>query len=437
MFQKIIFPALLLWIFSFWFSHADFKNDDNGRKIAELYLESNKNDDFWKDNSPRLWESTPLYMEKETPSYVEYQVVCERNVDCGFIIVNIDGDDVDIPIASPSDISPSQILTQKSWVVKADLQFYYFSPFDIYSKNTVTNQINAIDPQMDPIEENEILDEMLDVEKKQIKKIIKIRKEELSEIFQTQKKEIVQYKLSAEFQDIKNQIENYGIGINGYPWSVQEWERRYVKWSIGWWCNSKVPCYQQYIYNYSSWPCLFWCSPVAAAIIFGYHDRVDNFPNLFPYEIAPVLNYPASSSVTYVINNIRWHMGTTCDIYGEWTTNGVNVPKADKYAQFKWYTYSKGYRTTGSIENKISKIKFEIDMWRPVVINILKSSWWHSIVWYGYYNPTSNNSSPIPAIRINAGWWNGNTSNADINIYNIFLWNTTRNIGSVVYYHIQ
>jgi len=457
----------MLWIFSFWFTYADFKNDDNGRKIAELYLKSNKNDDFGKNNSPRLWECTPLYMEKSIPSYFEYQVLCERNVDCGYIIVNVDGDDVDIPIASPSDISPSQILTQKSWAIKADLQFYYFSPFDIYSKNTVTNQINAINPQMDPIEENEILDEMKDEEKQQIGVYIKEKKKQLPTRFKQQWEYVKYLKGTQKFKEIKENFSQYNIvGIPGFE-DDEDANWRYVKWESSWNCNSRVPCYEQYTYEYGIiWftkICPSGCSPVAAAIIFGYHDRVENYPDLIPGTKANDVNGKLIPwRIFFMIRSIRNYMDTVCaknvydNIYEVGSTTAANMPAWIQFAHDKWYENSTSWLVLEE-EELFSTITDEIDNGNPILVNIL--SWYlyfdeetyeliidksgHSIVWYGYNKDVTDDT--IKEIRINAGWGNWLHSNTNINTANITNFDVAPEntidfftiLDSVVWFHIS
>jgi len=465
MFKKFIFPAFLLWIFSCWLSYADFKEDDNGRKIAEQYLESNKNDDFWENNSPRIWEWTPLYMEKSVPSYFEYQVICERNVDCGYIIVNVDWDDVDIPITSPSDIPPSQILTQKSWAKKSDLQFYYFSPFDIYSKNTITNQINAINPQIDPTEGKEILDEMKDEEKQKIRAYIQEKKNQLPTRFKQQWAYIKYLKGTQKFKEIKEKIQKSNVvGVPGFE-DNEETNWRYVKWESSWNCNSRVPCYKQYDYEYGiPWftkICPSGCSPVAAAIIFWYHDRVENYPELIPNTQANDENGKLIPwRIFLMIRSIRNYMNTECtnniydNVYATGSTIAENMPAWIQFAHDKWYENS----TSGLIleeEELFLTITNEIDNGNPILVNIF--SWYldfteeeliigksgHTVVWYGYNKDTTDDS--LKEIRINAGWGNGLHSNTNINTANItnfdvapentFEFSTI--LDSVVWFHIE
>jgi len=60
------------------------------------YIESGLEDASWKDNSPRIADNGTFYYTDDTniPSYIEFQISCEREEYCGFAIVNIDGNDV-------------------------------------------------------------------------------------------------------------------------------------------------------------------------------------------------------------------------------------------------------------------------------------------------------------------------------------------------------
>jgi len=115
MLQKLIFPAFLLWIFSFWLSYANIKEErGEDREIVQKYIDNNLDADVWKGKQISIGEWTPFYMGKDIPSYMEYTIICDDNPQCGFVLVNIDGDGVSIPVASKWNNSPSQTLVQKS-----------------------------------------------------------------------------------------------------------------------------------------------------------------------------------------------------------------------------------------------------------------------------------------------------------------------------------
>jgi len=446
MFKKLIFPTFILWVFSFWLTHADFKEDDNGRKIAELYLESNKNDDFWKDNSPRLWEYTPLYMEKNVPSYVEYQVVCEKNTNCGYIIVNVDGDDVQVPTSSNADIPPTQILISKSWEKKENLQFYYFSPFDIYSKNILTGQFNAIDPQTDPMEEKIPLDVEW-IERNKVLLYIHQQRKNIYWLFQQQQEKIIEYKKTQGFQNFKQTLTQYNIF--DVDISPQMNNMKYIPWTSTYNCNSIVPCYEQYWFYppYADYICAAWCSPVAAAIVFEYHD-IHNFPQLLPNFTAPMIsNGYTPYQVKNMISELRWHMSTVCNDDWEWATNFWNIQYGSLFAQYHGYpstNHGNIYAWQG-MWNIFSKIQTEIDNGRPVVVSVSGNGkkQWHSVVAYGY---SLHHHVLWYRIIMNAGWWNGNHSNTIINLSSFSFSSpyapgepssTFYSLTGITYYHIQ
>jgi len=141
-----------------------------------------------------------MYMEKNIPSYIEYEILCKKEDGCGFVLVNVDGDDVKVPISSLTDIPATKILTKNSNSEKQKIQFYYFSPFSIYARNIDTEQVYAFDPQIDPIEDEQISSDMSDEDKQAIQTYIREQKTRVPEIFQQELESITEYKKSPEFQ---------------------------------------------------------------------------------------------------------------------------------------------------------------------------------------------------------------------------------------------
>jgi len=449
--------TLVLFLSFFAFFNISFSDEnqdisfkyEEAEKTAQQYIDINKNDDIWQDHNPRLWEATPLFMEKDIPSYIEYAVTCDRSPQCGFIIVNVDGDDVKIPVASPSDIPPSQILVNKSGANKQDLQFFYFWPLDIYSRNISTEQINALNPQTDPLEDekDENLEKLTPEEQVQILKIMTEKKEKLPEIFEKQLDFWKKYKLSPDFQQVKKYIENYQFTSASLPESVDVWDWKYVKsYSNSSGCNSRVPCYKQYNYWYGWWWCDSWCSPVAAAIIFGYHDRIGNYPELLPNYIAPVTNGKNSPiRIVDMTDNIRSYMGTYC-VSGEWLTTVSGMVNAVSFLHHHvGYAYAQSWAVYGNQWPTSMTIFEEINAGRPLILNMHQvgapQPEWHSVVVYWYKKAPSN--SLINTVRINAGWWNGNDSNTSIHLINITNIqfdtndNSVKTTHSVVWYDIN
>jgi len=94
-----ILLSLILWYsFTFWNTKEISQkettekqvNYEEAEKIAQEFVTANLWNEFWKDEIPTLWEWTPMYMEKDTPSYIEYEFLCRKDNGCGFIVINLD-----------------------------------------------------------------------------------------------------------------------------------------------------------------------------------------------------------------------------------------------------------------------------------------------------------------------------------------------------------
>jgi len=429
MFHKMIFPALLLWIFSFWLSHADYKADEEGRNIAQKYIDENRDGFFWKDNTPTLWEWTPFFMEKETPSYIEYQVHCSSTPNCWFIIVNVDGDDVEIPALSHSDTPPSIILAQKSKTRIDALQFYYFSPLSLFARNTLDESIFAVDPQIDPRESD--FDPKLG--DKKIQEMIESQRKNLPSIFQSYLQAITEYKQSDDFQTWKQNIwqpvENMNIPEYIPTGNTQDiGSMRYLKGLYDFeTCHSIVPCYRQFWYLYENDTKVCWsgCTPVAAAIVYAYHQRND-YPWLSSSPL-PMINEEYYQPTRDLIDDLRGYMETFCgDITGDDDTNihpwSTYWHKIWRGIQYAWYHgYTDAYPTnipiwwTVDIPTLFNDIKWFIVAGNPIIMSVKNPNVvaGHSVVVYGYAIDTSNWNY---SIVLNAGWWDDNFSHEVINL---------------------
>ena len=74
--------------------------DDLGEEIAQNYLNNSVTDESWTASHPYIAKKHAYYTDADKPAYIEYKVSCDDNPKCGWIMVNVDGDDVSIPIAS-------------------------------------------------------------------------------------------------------------------------------------------------------------------------------------------------------------------------------------------------------------------------------------------------------------------------------------------------
>jgi len=71
--------------------------------MALQYIDNSLSDEAWKDNNPVISKETKFYTDDEKQiSYIEYKISCDSTPDCGFIMMNVDGNDVAVPIASPT-----------------------------------------------------------------------------------------------------------------------------------------------------------------------------------------------------------------------------------------------------------------------------------------------------------------------------------------------
>jgi len=365
-------------------------------------------------------------------------------LDCGFIMVNYDGDDIIIPIASTSWNTPSEVLLAENKWNTVDNKLYYFSPFDMYSENTKTNEVSSINP-----EDN--IDSILNQDKTLTKDEKIIKRQELKNLLRDKilqlKKDADEYKKTDDFKnkinDLRDKKQTIPKGEVSYkilpfanagtvPWDWWTWyippsnvSNTFVAWDVYSGCNWKLPCYKQILgvnYNWSN--CAVWCVPTAYTILFWYYDRKWNFPNL--------ISWIASTTWSSVEDNVMidlWknYMLTSCS-WAVWLTTVNNwMSWAILYAKSKWYTNTIWTPYTSNI---FANIKTEINAWRPVIL----WNWIHAIVWYWYYN-TTNTTKQI--IRVNlwywalynvtdSWWWIHYWSNIDYNINSLYYNSSTQ-----------
>lgn len=129
LFSYILF-IVFSWIIGFYglsFAFNEFSYE-NAKSLAREYIENSSFDENWKNTHPHVeWEGKYFYTDADTPSYVEFKVSCDKKHDCWFVMVNFDGDDVSIPIASTSGNTPSEVLFAKNGSDGSDNKLYYFN----------------------------------------------------------------------------------------------------------------------------------------------------------------------------------------------------------------------------------------------------------------------------------------------------------------------
>lgn len=431
----LIILAGIIGFYSFSFAWNEFTYE-NAKKIANEYIRNSSFDENWQDQNPTLsWEGKYFYTESETPSYIEFKVSCDKNPDCGFIMVNFDGDDVAIPIASTSENTPSEVLAAKNESKIEENRLYYFSPFEQYAENNRNGNIASIDPQDDfwfEISENE---------KFSLEEVKTKKNNTLKEKIESNKKEAKIFKESVKFKEIKKELKEKKqtngkeevsfkyLGSAMAWWTETIWNSTYIIWSSTSNCNSRVPCYTQFSYNYSWWTCLSGCSPTAVAMLFWYHDRVWNYPNLVPWTATDyIINSSTNTDITNMINSVRLSMWTYCSSSWGWATPSNQIWWALAYPKSKWYINTQAYYGVWTPSQLLNIIKSEINNGNPIIINTIP----HTIVVYWY-----NHTTWSQMVRANYWWWNGSFSNIDININSINVKGTNYTIHSTVRFDIK
>ncbi len=339
--------------------------------------------------------------------------------------MNVDGDDVAVPIASPTGKTPSEVMTQG----RKNEKLYYFSPFDMYSENTQTKEVQALNPKYalerrNDTQAHKSADEI---------NIFQEKEQKLKEKFQQAKIEAKAFKKSEKFQELKQGIKDQILNIPKEEFSFNMLDMSYaanytspgssnvfVPWpgySSG--CWGKTPCYKQFY----SWNCISWCAPTAMWIIFGYHDR-NWYYGLVNWTAPSILN----NNVKSMISNIKYYMQTDC--YG--STNDSKIKLWIQYAKNRWYSNaSSSFNSSLSPWGVYNLSKIEVNASRPLIVSMwnYNNGDGHAAVifWYKSYW-----SSPI--VRMNMGWGQNHqegwyyTSNLDQNLNSIFYDNSYSHI---------
>lgn len=86
----------------------------SARDLVYEYLRNSNEEPAWKDKYPFVSSEKFFYTANdEIPSYIEFKISTSENYDSGFVIVNLDDNDVKIPIASPVGKAPSEALNYR------------------------------------------------------------------------------------------------------------------------------------------------------------------------------------------------------------------------------------------------------------------------------------------------------------------------------------
>lgn len=392
---------------------------EKAENLALQFVENSLEDESWKGNNPRFFSEWKYFYtdDENNPSYIEFKIACDTTPDCWFILVNVDGDDVAVPISSTTWSAPSEVLLTKNWWTNEENKLYYFSPFEQYWENVKTGGVSSVNP-IDNIDEL-LNNTKLTQEEKEIKR--KESQSALKEKIENAKLETIRFKETDDFikekEKIKDQIlkiPNEEFSMKILPMANADLPDLNTTYILPWTsnilvptsdtsssslCSWRTPCYDQFRQNYT-WTygtnCASGCSPTAVAILYWYYDR-NGFPNLL-YWTAPLTN---TTTVQTLVNILRWYMWTVCNSNYEWATLSSNIYKAKQYAIDMWYA---GTTATPNewiaVSTVFSKAKTEINAGRPVIITITNpSGGGHSVVGFGY---KSTGTSYI--VRVNMGW---------------------------------
>ncbi len=149
-YQKITYILFFTLVFNpFTFSFANTKIIyEKANDLANTYIYNSINDENWKWKNPQIKQKWKYYYtdDENNLSYIEFKVSCEKTANCWFVLVNIDWDDVSVPIASTSWVWPWEILTSKSWDSE-NTKLYYFWSLDQYAQNNTTKEVHSLKPE--------------------------------------------------------------------------------------------------------------------------------------------------------------------------------------------------------------------------------------------------------------------------------------------------
>lgn len=421
--KKLVSFLLILW--AFWISYVSANNEN--KIIAENYLKENSEIEFyWKWTNPKIVSEKNFFNDNDKKaSYIEYKVSCDKEKDCWYIIVNIDNTDVPVPMSSSSWKTISEIMN--SW--DKNTKNYYFSPFEQFSENEKTWEINFTNPNnQELIEENNFENwySTMSLNSKNFSKNNKL-KEKLDSL----KEEAKEYKKS---EDFKEEIKKINFSEFGNYSTMRYWDQssldefywmKTINWAW-WWkdCPWKLPCYEQNLRDY--WiifkeKCLTWCWATSFAMVFWYYSRIWKFEKLLPWiSIAPLSN---NQKINNIQKEISKSISTFCNNW-EWWVNGWWMEWIKNY--IKKYNYNvdiDNYRPFDfnqniNLDKIFNKVQTEIMNNRPIILYLKDRNWkwWHLVTAFWYSSKTNHK-------RINVNFWRGKEhSNVNMALDSIYRW---------------
>jgi len=372
---------------------------DNFREKAEKYIaEMAEVDPFWKWENPKIVWQTPFYdSDDNKPSYIEYKVSCNRDTNCWYVLVNLDGSDVDIPESSSVWKAPSEQMDKTgNW------KNYNFWVFEKFSYDENTWDIWYINPG------NEALEEQAKQSVFSKNTMSSVKTDPLKEKFEKLKKEAKENKEENVQKQLLNKREEFSKLLIS-PMVYYKWDYGLVTKNIinENWCTSILPCYDQFVRNYWDLRGMSWCTPTAVAMILWYYDR-NWFNNIFENVVAPATNDSFINRILIELWNSMWTFwsrddGDTSQIWN-WSTFSEET--------LKWFNYLDNRnipKTTSRLDYSMWNLKWEINSSRPLLLDYEGNDWsWHiiAVFWFKSYN----------IIIANFGWWTNHWVNTHINI---------------------
>ena len=217
-------------------------------------------------------------------------------------MVNIDGDDVAIPIASTQGSANFELLNAKLDANDPDRanadkkqQYYYFSPFEQFVEDEDENVAS-----LELADKKSTHDDLADLAEK-----VKARKS--SDEFKQHRRKLedeglTAYSRSRLFASLIAKAATTTIPDTFVPGASTSM------------CGSRIPCYKyDATYAYSTGTCKLGCVPTSLAMIYGYHDRQGTYPNLVTGTAKDYIDDATTdANITTMINTIRTLVGTTC-----------------------------------------------------------------------------------------------------------------------------
>lgn len=390
---------------------------DNFREKAEKYIaEMAEVDPFWKWENPKIVWQTPFYdSDDNKPSYIEYKVSCNRDTNCWYVLVNLDGSDVDIPESSSVWKAPSEQMDKTgNW------KNYNFWVFEKFSYDENTWDIWYINPG------NEALEEQAKQSVFSKNTMSSVKTNPLKEKFGKLKKEAKENKE----ENIQKQLLNKSVISNDtmLSSSLSPMKNGHDFWLLNdhineWDCYWVTPCYNQHMRSYWDQTWYSWCVPTAFSILYWFYDR--NWKDDLISWKTPIVSNSVINNLQVTLWEIMW---TYRNNKWEWATSNNRIIN---WFNYKNNIYSRSYQ---ELSYDLRTIKKEIDDNRPVILRYTCSNGQcgHAIVvhWYNkndlvvnfWWGPNSSHKiistngksftwyrsweiNKIFTMRFNNSWW--------------------------------